>query len=90
MPPFGPDEVASADNRQRMRPETRRPQTCRLGGGHPDARWHDAGWLAAAVDVEQHRIEGRCPACDLDGCEVLTAAELIVATVADPTTLPNR
>lgn len=85
MPPIGHDEAAPTEAQLRVRPDTHRPD-----GRTADRRMPDAGWLAAAVDVEQHRIEGRCPACDLDGCEVLTAAELIVATGADPTTLPNH
>ncbi|MFY1698826.1 hypothetical protein [Solwaraspora sp. WMMA2101] len=75
MAPIGNDRPVPIGNRLRVR---------------PDARRRDAGWLAAAADVEQHRIEGRCPACDPDGCEVLTAAELIVATAADSTALPHH
>ncbi|WFE29717.1 hypothetical protein O7623_11235 [Solwaraspora sp. WMMD791] len=75
MPLIGHGPAVPIDNRLRV---------------PPDTRWRDAGWLAAAADVEQHRIEGRCPACDLDGCEVLTAAELIVATAADPAMLPHH
>ncbi|WP_326552524.1 hypothetical protein [Micromonospora sp. NBC_01813] len=48
----------------------------------------DPRWLAAAVDLEQHDREGRCPGCRVDGCAVRQDAELTVRTLRP--TRPDR
>lgn len=49
----------------------------------PVAVLDDLLLLAALADLAQHRVDGRCPDCTLDGeCTTLTAAHLTVDALA--------